>query len=306
LFIFKKTFAEMLGLDTGWNCHISLSGHTSSRFHKKQTGVNSPDLISNDFNEKSAMESSGDKARLLNSKLNKPSAHALPFTSRFHKFGHASNRKYYNATGTATKNNNNNNNNMSLNESRQFSSRSMPSIKLTKFTSNGGAVDTASNQIVKFNLNGVNRRSKYRKSVSKNSHTDKYYKKKKLSTLSSADRSSISSTSLDENNSDSESTTHNSLIKSKLTAVHAPISKTAGQKTSEQSLKSSSVTKSVIKRFTRRKSSRQSSGTAQKVHQYQLPEHRDEDSASSHTNHSGRTLSETEILGNAVSFIFHI
>ncbi len=281
----------MLGLDTGWNCHISLSCRVNTsnpsnllKAHNSGTTLNSPDIISNDFNEKSSsfLESSADKAKLIQ-----------PRTSRTTK----REPRFLRLNTRTRKSTNLNKANSSINEMKKYSSRSMPSLKLTKYTTSKET--DGSTQIVKFNL--VNVKSGYKKksgpSAAAASNSANYFKKRKLAKMNSVDGSSmsISSTSYDEN-SDSESTAHNNLIKTTKRMLSGGPKSSANYRTSESSLKSNSVSKSVPKMFSKRKNSLHYS-----KHQQQQQMEREEDSASSRTNHSGRTLSETEILGNAVS-----
>lgn len=293
----------MLGLDTGWNCHISLSSRTQTIAGANVSQrLNTQDIVSTEFNETAnktiPLETTlasimTERERLILVKGKPVREH------KFLRFPHTTSSTMANKfktrifrTGPASLNNTN--------------SKSLPSLKLKKFNHTGEGVV----QMVKFNLVNLGSR---KKQYSKQHHTsNNYYKKKKL--IKSMNRSSISissggsSSSFEQSNTDlmdsstNQNTISSSMIKqSRLAQMTQQPRQNSAYKTSESSLKSSSISRSIIKIIGSSSFKRKKNLISLKpLSTPQTAAVENDDTASSDTNHSGRTLSETEILGNAV------
>lgn len=157
-------------------------------------------------------------------------------------------------------------------------SRSLPSLKLNKYLNSLNSSLTGL-QIVKFNLSNLN----YKRTQKEKQKCLKKSRKRKFSRLNSIDQTSLTSTSRSCSSESDEDNFHanrsnpmKNLLKYK--------SNTSTYKTSASSLKSNSINRHTVKFNAKKK---RLSLKAQ-----------DEEGDSS--IHSGRSLSETELLGNAV------
>ena len=274
----------MLGLDTGWNCHISLSNKVHSGGNTTNQFKTTADSVISDYNEKSSNyldTTSPERVKILLAKCGK-STRKHKFLNKFsHRNPRFLSKRMQPQTSTSP-----NKTLSNLSGSKKYSSKSLPSLKFNKF----GLNQDSTTQIVKFNLTNLKYSLKKYKKLAHGEGSNArstYFKKKKLVKLNSIERSSISSSSFDENNTDDESLTQSKRLKAK---------KTQQYRMSESSLKSNSISKSILKLISNDK--RRSLSSQRKPNN--LEQIDDDDSSSCQTNHSGRTLSETEILGNAV------
>ena len=233
----------MLGLDAGWNCHISLGYDAPKPKH--------------DLDEENPLTSNEEKSRSQRNSTNQEEKKNLK----------TSKSNIYKILFKKTKNSKNNIKYNKIRETKNSSFyKSLPNVKFSKFRQNNKYEVNQTSQIVKFNLSNIDRKKVDLNILKK--------KKRQLQRLYSTD--TIEST-------DSDS----SHLEEKLKSDEYPATEINLSKYSVSSIKSNS---------TRNKRSK-----FDKKHSISISSKLQEDENSSHrTVHSGRTLSETEILGNTV------
>jgi hypothetical protein len=235
----------MLGLDTGWNCHISLSSDANKNTVLTQQKQIEQDSLENNFLKLQQTVISLDERALNKNRFKKPKAKRLK------------KRKLKNY----------------LSKSKSIFSQSLPSLKLNDTgNSDENSLLGLSSQIVKFDLSNIDKTK------------EKSRASRKLYRLNSVDDSFDESSSSDSSQDNQIEKIVESSNKKRLFVMEINNSKS-----SVSSFKSNSIAfkKTVPKN---------SISVSSKLQEDENSSHR--------TVHSGRTLSDTEILGNAVSLYF--
>ena len=262
----------MLGLDIGWNCYISLGNDPKPEQKQQQQHQKTKDNLKEDIQEKVShrTSSSSNYKRSFNyrKKLNRS-------RSQKQKMFHQKKRLF--------------------NEHKNCSfTQSMPILKYSKPKkylnvdggADGGASDNTSlialsSQIVKFDLSNlsVKRKQRFKKSKTIDRKLFRFESdEEEDEDDGEKDGNEVGQSS--ESSSDSELNFNipNRQNKKRLSHMNSKTSMTSSYKCN-QKLNSISVSSN---------------------------KYQDDENSSHRTNHSGRTLSETEILGNAVNYLFFI
>ena len=257
----------MLGLDIGWNCYISLGSDSKPGQQQQQKGN-----LQEDVHEKNSTHTS---SSYLNSANNKRNAnHKKKFSasrSQKQKLFHQKKRLF------------NQHKNCSFTQSMPILKYSRPKkyLNVDGGTEIGGGISdntsliALSSQIVKFDLSNLGRKRKQQ--LKKRKTTER-----KLFRFESDDEE-------EEEEGEKEEDVEESSDSSSESELNFNISKRQSKKRLSHMNSKTSMTSS-------NKYNQKLNSISVTSNKYQ-----DDENSSHQTNHSGRTLSETEILGNAVT-----
>jgi hypothetical protein len=244
----------MLGLDAGWNCHISLDNNPTTILSDPQFEL---ELTNNNNNNSNNMNPA-----CTSKQSNTPGRSINRIASLYQQRKFKTNMKSLNKR---------------LRLSKKNLHSSLPDLKFGKYISSSdkNSLNGLSSQIVKFDLSNLKSEANNRLD---RTHS---YRRKKLKRLSSTG-SYISND--DSTNTDSVSQLQQQQQQRLISIINSNASKTNSLKTT------------LTKMFSiNNNNNQQNQKSSINNSKFNL-----EDENSSHfTNHSGRTLSEAEILGNA-------
>ena len=282
---FLKAFAEILGLDTGWNCDISLATDNDNRQFPRSydESYRGAEIVQDEFKSKSSKSLDMNKPTRSRVKLTanqrnskRAAAFLKPLNSKFKKF---------------------NANYLRLSSAKKTVYQSLPSLKFAMSKSkleNGEntVLNMNSSQIVKFDLRNVNKDSlEEEDAMNEITCQSPTVKNRKLSSQSSIQSEEARNGRSKKISSNSSSLAVLSALKSKLGSTSAAKQADA-KRANELNVSKLSVSSSKSSFRHMNKQLRKNKKKRKSV----------DESSSHRTVYSSRTLSETEVLENAVSW----